>query len=138
MSKLHHHMMKAMKSKFRFGENDCVLFTGRYFEQLGAPVFQVIEDGIKITRKNWPKSFSELEAVAHKFGYKNVSHMHETLIWRMGFEKAETPQDGDLILDVDTHRLGLGWHGGGAFLEADEGIIISCRDFEKRWVYVGS
>lgn len=135
---LHHHMMRAMSSDFKFGKNDCVLFTGLYFQRQGVPVFEVIKKYIGISRKNWPKSFSELENVAHSCKFKNVGAMHEFLIDKMGFKKATTPKDGDLILDSDTYRLGLGWHGGGAFLESTSGIVISCKNFEKRWYYDGS
>lgn len=132
---LHAHMMRSMSSQFKYGENDCVLFIGRYFEKLGAPIFKTIEETIFINKHNWPKSFKELEDVATRLGYENVGHMHEILINKIGFTKAKTPQDGDLILDEDTYRLGLGWHGGGAFLEETDGLAISCKDFPNRWVY---
>lgn len=135
MIELHHHMMRAMSSKFRYGENDCVLFIGRYFEKMGAPIFKTIEETIQINKKNWPKSFSELQKVALKNGFSNVGEMHEYIINKIGFKKSVEPKDGDLVMDDETFRLGLGWHGGGAFLEANDGIVITCKDFEKRWTY---
>ena len=128
-------MMRAMTSKFRYGENDCVLFIGRYFEKMGAPIFKTIEETIQINKKNWPQSFAELQKVALKNNFSNVGHMHEHIIEKIGFKKSIEPKDGDLVMDHETFRLGLGWHGGGAFLEANEGIVITCKDFEKRWTY---
>ena len=51
MISLDSYIIRAMKRGFSYGENDCVLFTGLYFQRLGAPVFEVIEENIKINRK---------------------------------------------------------------------------------------
>ena len=133
MISLDRYIIRAMKRGFSYGENDCVLFTGIYFQKLGAPVFEVIEENIKINRKNWPSSFKKLEQVATIFKFKNVSEMHESLILKIGFTKAEIPQDGDLVLDFDKHTLGLGWKGGSAFLSDESGITVCNPLHATRW-----
>lgn len=135
MISLDDHIINCMNYRFKFGANDCVLFTGKYFSQKGAPVFKVIKKNIDISLKNWPKSVEELEAVASKYGFENISEMHISLIKKMGFKKAESPKNGDLILDTEKHMLGLGWKGGGAFLSSEDGIVVSNRHFNHRWTY---
>lgn len=134
MTELDHYILKRMGRSFKYGENDCVLFTGLFFQKRGVPVFKVIEDGIKVTRKNWPKSFAELEAVAKKFSFASVSEMHISLVKKMGFKVTNDPKDGDLVLDTKRHTLGLGWRGGAAFV-SDDGVVVMVNQNFKRWSF---
>jgi len=134
MNALNKHIIKSMQTRFKYGENDCVLFIGRYFEKMGAPIFKTIEKTIHINRSNWPKSRQELEKVSNSFGYKNVGQMHKEIIKKIGFKCSTNAKDGDLILEDNTFQLGLGWQGGCAFL-MDNGIVVDTKNFANRWSF---
>jgi hypothetical protein len=121
-----------MNKKFEYGENDCVLFTSRFWEPKSGKIFKVIKDRIGIDESNWPQSFEELHRVSQKYGYKNVAAMHMRLMREIGFKAFTEKQNGDVLVDRKTHTLGLYWKGMGAFL-SDDGVLLTRTNINYGW-----
>lgn len=121
-----------MDARFEYGVNDCVLFISRFWEPKSGKIFQVIKNKIGIDENNWPKSFEELQNVAEQHGYRNVASMHMRLMHEIGFQSYADKKNGDVLVDIKTHTLGLYWKGMGAFL-SDDGVVLTKTDIKYGW-----